>query len=216
VRRFKIVAEHLRPLHIEDLTLRPTARPVRVAGLICATEPAGALIEKSEDVLIDLEGIPVLLPAALARHAAASLEPTSEVLVIGQIQRGPGSLLLHADGLWRLADLEDQATKVSAIKLHLAGENRQTLKLLIALAKSFPGNTKLQLANYPGRQGWTYRRLARQGVFFCSPFYQGLCKILPPEAVELFGPEGEPLLVKTTQAENEELEENDLPAQATD
>jgi hypothetical protein len=69
------------------------------------------------------------------------------------------------------------------------------------LTKLYRGGTQVDLAGYPRSKGLSYRILQRQRVFFCSPFYQGLCKILPLDRVELFSPEGEKLLVSTVPPE---------------
>jgi hypothetical protein len=83
---------------------------------------------------------------------------------------------------------------VARVRLNLASENRATLKLLIELVKQFPGNTVVEPIDFPGG-GWTLGRLARRRIFFCSPLFQGLCKILAPEAIELYGNGGERLKV---------------------
>lgn len=215
IRRFKIALDHLRPLHIEQLTPKFVGRVIRVAGLVCTTEEDSPLIAEPGDVMLDLEGLPVLLPRYLAEISGYCLEPATEVMVAGQLVREDGYVRLHAEGIWRLADLEDQATRVAAIALHLAGENRATLKLLISLFKQFPGNTQLRLDQYPGRRGWTYGRLARMSVFFCSPLYQGLCKILPMESIELFGQNGEPLLVKAAAPPRDEADSEEEGLAAT-
>lgn len=194
--RYRIVLDHLKPLHIEPRLLKFVGRTVRLVGLTGTHEDEGPLISQPGSVLLDLEGLPVLLSPPLARIASYCLTPGVEVLATGRLVRDDGYACLHADGLWRLSDLEDQATKVTAISLRLDHENKATLKLLLALVRQYPGNTEIKLLDYPGRRGWTYSRLARQKVFFCSPLYQGLCKILPLEAIELFGQNGEALLIQ--------------------
>jgi hypothetical protein len=102
------------------------------------------------------------------------------------------------------------------VRLSLAGENRQTLKLLFTLARQFRGSTTLELDGFTARKGFLHGRLARTKVFFCSPFYQGLCKILPLDAIELFGANGEPLLVKAPQVEMDEEVYDDEPEAETE
>lgn len=211
VQRFKIALEHLRPLYVENLTPKLIGKTVRVVGLICSAEAEGPFIDEEGDILLDLEGLPVLLHKHLAQMSAYCLEPATEVMIIGRLCREDGYVCLRAEGIWRIGDLEDQATKVASITLHLAGENRQTIKLLIELIRQFPGSTMLQLSDYSGRHGWTYGRLARMSVFFCSPLYQGLCKILPLDAIELYGHGGEALLVKAAST-SEQTEEDSLVA----
>jgi DNA polymerase III alpha subunit len=196
LRRYKIVLDHLKPMQIEHLSGKMTGKSLRVVGLTGVHESEGPLITQPGSVLLDLEGIPVFLSPPLARICGYCLEPGTEVLVTGRLMREQGFACLMAEGLWRLSDLEEQATKVASLTLHLARENKATLRLLIALARQFPGNTDVKLADYPGRHGWTYGRLARQKVFFCSPLYHGLCKILPMEAIELFNQNGELLAIK--------------------
>lgn len=206
LRRYRIVLDHLKPLQIEQLSPKFVNRAVRLVGLTGTHEAEGPLIGQAGSVLLDLEGLPVLLAPPLARIAAYCLTPGLEVLVAGRLVRDDGYACLHAEGLWRLADLEDQATKVAGLHLRLENENKATLKLLLALLKQYPGNTEIKLFDYPARHGWTYGRLARQRVFFCSPLYQGLCKILPLESIELFGQNGEPLLIKSPHQPQESAE----------
>ncbi len=204
VNRYKIAIEHLKPLPIEKVSNRSTGRLVRIAGLVCGAEMTTRIPGRQGQALIDIEGLPVWLPRQLAEISSYCLEPGTEVLVIGDLNKTENYLHMDAFGLWRLADLEDQATKVASVRLSLAGENRQTLKLLFTLARHYRGSTTLELDGFEGRKGFLYGRLARTKVFFCSPFYQGLCKIMPLESIELFGGNGEPLLVKAPQVEDEE------------
>ena len=195
--RHRIVNEHLAPRRVEQLTPRMVGKPIRIAGLVCQVERKSPLIKNEGDVLVNLEGLLVRLPRAVAELSDFCLEEASEVLVIGKLLREDRIVALQAEGIWRLSDLEDQATKVSRVRLSLAGENKSTLKLLLEFARDFPGNTELELVEYPERMGWTYRRVARLKLFFCSPLYQGLCKILPFEAVQLYDAAGEPLLTRS-------------------
>ncbi len=201
--RFRIALEHLRPLPIERLRPRMSGRVERVVGLVCGHELSTRLEGRESQALIDIEGLPVWLPRQLAEVSSFCLEPGSEALAIGELRRDGAHLYMEAVGLWRLSDMEDQATRVSSVRLTLLGENRQTLRLLLALAQQYPGNSEFELEGYPGRHGFLYRRLARAKVFFCSPLFQGLCKILPADAIELFGPGGEPLAVRTHEVEDE-------------
>jgi DNA polymerase III alpha subunit len=196
IHRFRIVLGHLRPLHMEEVSPRLAGRSVRLVGLVTAVEREGPLAGDGQWVVADLEGLPVLLTPHMAEVSADCLEPATEALVIGRMERDGVGVRMIADGIWRLADLEDQATRVARLRLRLTGENKATLKLLLALAKEFPGAAELELADYPGRHGWTWGRLARQRVFFCSPLYQRLCRILPPDAIELFGQADEPLAIQ--------------------
>jgi DNA polymerase III alpha subunit len=209
IRRFHIALEHLRPLQIDEITPALAGRTVRAAGLVVAVEEEGPLIAEPGQKVVNLEGLPVHLTAPLAAVSGDCLQPACEALVIGRLERTGGELRLIADGIWRLADLEDQATKVSRLRLGLVGENRATLKLLLDLVRQFPGSTQLDLAEYPQGRGWTWHRLVRQRVFFCSPLYQGLARILPGEAIEIFGNDGDRLQVKLPVAAA--AEDKDLP-----
>ncbi|MCE5228230.1 PHP domain-containing protein [bacterium] len=214
ISRYKIALGHLRPLPIEKVSPRASGRLVRIAGLVCGAEMTTRIAGRQGQALIDLEGLPVWLPRTLAEISSYCLEPGTEVLVIGDLNKSENYLHMDAVGLWRLADLEDQATKVASVRLSLAGENRQTLKLLFTLARQFRGSTTLELDGFEGRKGFLHGRLARTKVFFCSPFYQGLCKILPLDAIELFGANGEPLLVKAPQVDDEDELESEIEPEA--
>ena len=201
IERFKIAIEHLAPLRIDRLTNRSITRAIRIAGLICQIEESSPLIDPEAEVLIDMEGLPAILPKHLVETTPDWLRPMSEVLVMGRLVEEEGCPILHADGVWGLGELEDQATRVARIELDLAGENRYTLKLLKRLADQFPGKSELIVKNYAGWRGWTWRRLRRAQLFFCSPLYQGLRKILAPEAIDLFGAEGERLVADPPKTE---------------
>jgi len=202
VARFRIVLEHLAPIPIERINRRHLGKDIRITGLVCAVEERSPLLGREGDRLVDLEGLAVTLPQRIAEVSQSCLEPGTEVFLTGRLNRRDGMLLFDADGIWRLCDMEDQATRVGRVRLGLAEENRRTLGMIAKLVRDYPGNTALELADYPAPRGWTYRRLARRGVFFCSPLYQGLCKILTPNAVELFGQNGEPLLARASDLED--------------
>ncbi len=197
IARFRIVLEHLRPLSVDKVTRRHLGRRLSVAGLVCSAETDGPLIARQGDTLIDLEGLPVIIGGEIARTSKKCLQPGAEVLVAGRFSREDGTTWLRAEGIWRLADLEDQATKVAKLKLNLAGENSQTIKHIQSVCREYPGSTELELDGYPTPKGWAYRRLSRSAVFFCSPLYQRICRILPSEHVQLYGHGGDILLVKT-------------------
>lgn len=204
--RHRIVNQHLAPRRVEQLTPRMVGKPLRIAGLVCQIERKSPLLHHEGDILVNLEGLLVRLPRVVAELSDFCLEDASEVLVIGRLIREDRIVCLQAEGIWRLADLEDQATKVSRVRLSLTGENKSTLKLLLELAREFPGNTELELTDYPERMGWTYRRLARLRLFFCSPLYQGLCKILPFKSVMLIDAAGQPLAAHTARTQMLESE----------
>lgn len=207
VKRFRIALDHLRPLHMEQVGPRLLGRTIRMAGLVCGSETQSPLIEKEGEVLLDLEGLPVFLAPGLAEVSGSALEPSAEVVVIGKLLRDKGFTYLDAEGIWRLEDLEDQATKVARVRLDLAGENRSTLNLLLEATKHYPGNSELELLNYPQGRGWGWRRLSRRKIFFCSPLYQAFCRILSPEAVELIGADDQPLIVKASMHDQSDEEE---------
>ena len=159
-------------------------------------------------MLLDLEGLPVLLHQHLAEMSAYCLEPATEIWSSAACCAATVIFLCKPTAL-APGRSGRSGYQGGGDPLHLNGENRQTLKLLLELVRQFPGSTGLKLAGYPGRHGWTYNRLSRMGVFFCSPLYQGLCKILPLEAIELFGHGGEALLVKAAAAADRPVEENE-------
>ena len=139
MRRFRIALEHLKPLEVERLGSRQVGRTVRVVGLVGGDSDGAPLLKQPGERMVDLEGLPVRLTANLARVCSECLAPGSEVLVIGRATREDGWLCIQAEGLWTLASLEEQATRVARLQLNLKGENRSTLKLLLRLLKDYPG-----------------------------------------------------------------------------
>lgn len=193
--RFPMTLAALKPLSPEQVSQRFAGRRVRIAGLIDHTDEDGPLVEFEGARLADLEGVPVWVSPTLSRLCSRALEPGTETLVIGDVTVDRGYLRVDAHGLWRMEDLEDQAARVARIQIDLSGENRVTLKHLISLVREYRGTSAIEPVNYNSSWGWNYRRLARQRVFFCSPFFQGLCKILPTERVALFDDQGRPLRI---------------------
>jgi hypothetical protein len=151
--------------------------------------------------------VPVWLSPTIAGVSARALEPGVEALVIGEVTTRRGYTRVDALGVWRLADLEEQARRVARVRLNLEGENRATLKHLLDLAQFYPGSARIEPAGFAPGRGGRLMRLARQRVFFCSPYYQGLCKILPAERIELFDAQGEALSVSVGGAPPEPRED---------
>ncbi len=205
--RFANTLKALKPLSPEGVTHRMTGRIIRVAGLIASVDGEGPLAGSDGAQVVDLEGTAVCLAPNLARVCRHALVRGEAVLVIGQVDTREGYTRILADGLWRLEDIEEQAAKVHLVRLDLAGENKPTLKHLTTLARQFRGSSKIEMVHYPLPKGLSYRILNRQKVFFCSPFYQGLCKILSKECVELFDARGEPLGIALARERNVEIEE---------
>ncbi len=195
--RFPKVIQSLSPLEPRQVTPRMTGKRLRIIGLIRQVDAAGALINGQGGLLIDLEGLAVRANATLARLGLHTLKPGNAILVLGSASYNDGSMIFEASGIWGLDDLEKQASQVGRIRLNLNGENRATLKHLVGLCKDYAGESEVEIDQYPGTKGWTYRSLARRKTLFCSPLYQGLCKILPADRIELFGQNGEPLAIAT-------------------
>jgi DNA polymerase III alpha subunit len=193
--RFTESMASLKPLDARQVTHRLAGRAVRVAGLIDAIDEEGPMIEFDGGKLIDLEGLPVWLNPTLAEVCSRGLEPGAEALVIGEVATQAGYARLDAIGLWRLQDLEDQARRVARVKLDLTEENKQTVKHLFDLTQYYPGEAKVETTGFAQNRNWKLHRLARQRIYFCSPFYQGLCKILPAERIALFDAEDKPLSI---------------------
>lgn len=194
--RFEYTLRQLKPMQVESLTRRQLHQQVRLTGIVCEAQEESVLSKEAGTVLLDLEGMPVTVPPALAVHYQSCFEVGAEVFVIGTPERSDGYLCIQAEGIWRLGDLEAQAKTVARIGLDLAGEQRATLKLLIDLMKQFPGQTRVEVEGYEGRRGLLMRRLTSRGIFFCSPLYQSLCRILSPTAITLYDAEGVELEVK--------------------
>ena len=189
----------LAPLRPEQLGPRHEGRTLRLAGLVQDVDREGPLIEAEGGMLIEIEGVAVWAPPSVAAHCTRAAQRGRPVLVIGRWEVAGGFARLTAQGMWPLEDIEEQARRVAAVRLNLAGENKRTLKHLIGLSRQFRGAARLEPRDYPAPRGWTYRLLAAQRVFFCSPFYQGLCKILPADRISLFDPDGRPLAISASQ-----------------
>jgi hypothetical protein len=122
------------------------------------------------------------------------------VLAIGEVDTSEGFPLLRAEGIWRLEDIENQSRRVARVRLDLTGADKAALRHIAAAAQLFPGESRLELEGYAGSRGITYRLLARRQIFFCSPFYQALARVLPPESIELFDQRGQPLAIALSEA----------------
>jgi len=201
--RYAKILGIIRPLSPESIGPRLSGRSVTLAGLIDHADFEGPLSGPEGGCLVDLEGVAVRLNPNLARLCRHALHNSEAVLAIGKVNPREGYICVEADGLWRLEDLEQQATAVAAVRLNLDGENGATVRHLLSLSRHFRGETKLEIVDYPRGKGLSYRLLARQRIFFCSPFYQGLCKILPMDRVELFGSDGGPLAIALARAEGD-------------
>lgn len=192
----------LRPLAPQKIVARLDGRPVRMAGFVDAIDDAGPILGPAGGPagarLVDVEGTAVHVPAALARLVRRVLRPGEAVFVAGRANLREGYPRIEAEGVWRLADLEEQSARVATVRLRLEGENRETLALISDLASEYRGATRIELEGYPGRRGFTWRRLRARRVFFCSPLFQALAKILPADRIELLDSEG--ALLPTTTA----------------
>lgn len=202
--RFPKTLSNLKPVSAAQIQPRLAGRQVRLAGVIDQIDDEGPLMEQEGARLVDIEGVPVWLNPALAAVSRRSLEVGTEALAIGEVSTRHGYTRIEAQGLWRISDLEDQAERVVRIRLNLADENGTTLRHLIHLARLYRGEGRIETTGYPSPRSLLHRFLLRHRVFFCSPFYQGLCKILPVERVELFDAAGRLLTIAVSSDEESE------------
>lgn len=220
IERFPAVMNRLRPLQPGEIGARHAYQPLRVAGVVCGVERGGPLLNDPGDAMLDIEGLAVLMAAPMPELYAPCLETSAEVMVMGSITREHGYPLMIAEGIWKLDDLESQNRSVKILELNLEGENRQTLKTLDTMLKKYPGDARVSLAGFDGRKGLLFGRAQRRKVFFCSPLYQGLCKVMGAEAITLYGRGGEQLEVRAAGSEapqaqpdgDEPIEEQDFLA----
>jgi len=192
--------EALQPLAPHQIQAKMSGRDIKVAGMVDHFDSDGPIAGGNGGLLVDMEGVAILLSPALAKVSRHSLTRGNPVMVYGRFLMREGYPVIEAYGLWSMEDLETQSAAVARIRLNLRGENRTTLKHLLELAKTYPGESGMDLEDYDHIKGFTYRGLARRKVHFCSPLYQGLCKILPPERIELFGKDGCLLAIATARS----------------
>ncbi|MBI3735033.1 hypothetical protein HY256_00780, partial [Candidatus Sumerlaeota bacterium] len=202
--KFPKTIEALRPIEADTVTHRYAGKLVKVIGLIDGVETDGPFIGDEVGAIIDVDGLAVSLNPRLAKVCGPVLRRGERAMALGEVNVTDGFTRVDALGVWRLRDLEEQSSKVARVRLCLRGENRTTLKHLIAVCKLYQGGTELELVDYPSGRGFTYRILARQRVFFCSPFFQGLCKILPMNQIELYAANGELLSIATAREKDSE------------
>lgn len=157
-----------------------------VVGFLDHGERASLLRGGEVDHILDLEGQVVLVPREVFAHLSETLLQGDPVLVCGVVGRRGHERHLRAQCVVPLAKVERVAQAVAAIGLSLAGENRRTLKLLIALCAQCPGATAIEILSRPSRvSGRLCRRLEQMRVYYAPPLSLGLRKILPEEAITL-------------------------------
>jgi DNA polymerase III alpha subunit len=141
------------------------------------------LAGESEPVnVLDLEGQVVISPGAMS-EALTEGEP---FLVIGTVGSSGRERFIRAQAVIPLDRVERASKTVSAVALDLTGENRRTVKMLIALCLRHPGETRIEIAAPP--EGVSRRLCHRleQTRVLCSPaLVFRLRRILPPESVEV-------------------------------
>lgn len=201
-RCFPRTYESLRPLAPGLVGRRHTGKLIRVAGLVDHVDAEGPLVDPSGSRLLDLEGLPVWIAPDLAPLAEPLLQHGTAVLAIGELDLSHGYARLRAEGVWRLEDVENQSRRVARVRLDLSSADKSVLRHVATVAQLFPGPARLELADYPRSRGFTYRLLGRRQVFFCSPFYQALCRVLAPGQVEIFDHRNQPLAVAVSGGEN--------------
>lgn len=184
--RFKRIHECLRPLRASSINRRHGGKLVRICGLVDHVDAEGPLIEPAGSRLLDVEGLPVWIAPDLTPLLEPLLERGTSVLVIGEIDHADGFPLLRAEGVWRLEDIENQSRRVARVRLDLSDVEKSILRHVASVAQLFPGNSRLELSGTPRSRGFTFRLLSRRQVFFCSPLYQALLQVLPPERIQLF------------------------------
>lgn len=193
--KFRKTYDSLRPLMPGSLGRRHAGKLVRICGLVDHVDAEGPLIDPPGSRLMDLEGLPVWIAADLTPLLEPLLERGTPVLVIGEIDHAEGFALLRAEGVWRLEDIENQSRRVARVRLDLTDVEKPVLRHVASVAQLFPGASRLELHGAPRSRGLTFRLLSRRQVFFCSPLYQALLQVLPPERIQLFDQRNQPLSI---------------------
>lgn len=166
-------------------------KAIYIAGYVDHIEREGMLIEGETEMVLDLEGYVVKIPHAIAGHIAKVQNTRGPILVEGTVKSAQGEethLLAHE--VFLLEEVARRADEVQILRLDLAEENSQTVRLLRALLKSYKGNTKVEIENYRSLSWWNMHGVDKARVFFCPPLYRGLLKILPEERVALINANG--------------------------
>lgn len=185
----------LKPLDPDAINARLVGRQIRLAGIIHHIEDEGPLIGEERGTVVDLEGVAVWLSAEVAGLAHGDPRPQEEVFVMGEVTDADGYLRIEAIGLWLLEDIEAQSERIGRIRLDLEDEHKETIARLDRLVRDFPGTSVIEISGPASGRSWAVRKLAKRRVFFCSPFYQALSKIISLERVQILDHHDEPLSI---------------------
>jgi DNA polymerase III alpha subunit len=159
---------------------------VTVVGFIDHGERCLLFDEGDGDHILDLEGQVVVVPEEVFTGVQECIQRGDPVLVAGTARRRGHERFVRAQCVMPLEQVERAAHAVSSIRLDLAGENRRTVKLLLALCHQYPGATKIEIATPPeGVSSRLCKRLAQARVFYAPPLRLGLRKILPERSIKV-------------------------------
>jgi len=188
-----------RALSPSQLSRRMVRTERYVVGFVDHIEVESPLVEKGEQVLIDLQGYVVTMPTRLAAHFSPVLTSKQPVVLGGQVERCGDEIFLRAMSAFTLPMIAEMGAKIHTLELDLANEDARTLRMLARIAWQYRGGkTTLRIQNCPhdGLSHFFVFLLERIQVFFCPPFYDALRKLLPEKCIHMFpASDADPMLL---------------------
>jgi DNA polymerase III alpha subunit len=159
---------------------------ITVIGCVDHSMRASLIGDEEPCLILDLEGQVVVVPPEVSSDLSETLVQGEPFLIHGPVTRRGHERILRAHCVVPVSKVERVARAVSSIALNLAGENKRTVKLLLALCQQHPGNTQIEILGMP--EGVSRRLVGKLGqtrVHFSPPLQFGLRKILPEDAIKV-------------------------------
>ena len=113
----------------------------------------------------------------------------------GAIKRNGQDVYLEAQTIYSLDEVYRLSRRVRRIALDLGGEDRQTIRWILALLKSFRGDTEVRPAKSARPLPPNAARIEGRTTLFCPPVHLGLLQLLTKDRVHLEDAEGNEILI---------------------
>ncbi len=133
-------------------------------------------------VLIDVDGCVVRARGAAARLLASDEYIGRRALCTGLLTREAFQWILDAETVCLMDQALAESNRTTSLRLDLSKTPESALKPLLALLKSFPGDSKIAMQWMPVAPSRLHSAIAQRAVLLCPLLKQGLDTLVGPAA----------------------------------
>ncbi len=159
------------------LTQKQTGKLVTIAGNLGIVESD---VSTSSGVLADFGGVIVSASGDVAKRLQDDKLAGKRLYLTGTLEKEPFQWILNLVDVYTVPESLERAAVTTGLNLDLANVPEEKWKTLLAILKTYPGETPVSMAWLPAKAPRTLRAIAGRTVLRCAQVERQLEEILEP------------------------------------